>query len=215
MTGNIETEIKLLISKSSFKRLYAYLVEKGSKPRVTRQVNYYFDSPDPSRRYGLLNIRIRLANDTAELTCKIPIRELTDKDVISSHEYNARLSLAEAYLYIKNGLSAADIKDHFASIPEFGSYELYDTICYGRLRTTRIAFTIREELPPLLMDINKYLDTVDHEIEWELEQTDYALILLNSLFTDLGIQKAGKAEPKRIRFFRRLEKLRQDASAGR
>ncbi len=215
MTGNIETEIKQLISKNSFKKLYAYFIEKGSKPCVTRQVNYYFDSPDLSRHYGSLNIRIRLINETAELTCKVPIRERTNKDVISSHEYNARLSPAEAHQYIEKGLSAADIENHFASIPEFQSYELYDTICYGRLRTTRIAFTIREGLPPLLMDINRYLGTVDYEIEWELEQTDDALLLLNSLFTNLGIQKAGKAEPKRMRFFRALEKIRQDASAGR
>lgn len=207
---HIETEIKCLLVQKDFRILYSYLNKNCPRESVTRQINYYFDFKDLSRSSKDLNIRMRLINEQAELTLKVPIGRAIKENVISSYEYNVNIDMQDALNYIKTGLSDSDIRKSFGDIPGVSDISLHDIICYGCLRTTRVAFIVKEDLPPLLMDISRYLGVSDYEIEWELTEVDRAQDILNNIFSNLGIKTHGGTRPKRHRFFNRLKEIQTE-----
>ncbi|MBE3100888.1 MAG: CYTH domain-containing protein [Firmicutes bacterium] len=200
----IETEIKYLLSKESFKRLYNHLKQYNKNPSLIRQVNYYFDPVDLSMQQHRINIRIRLLKGMSELTCKIPKDDIIKDNIQNSYEYNVELSRSEALYYIENGLSSQALLKHFGNIFDHHDLITYDTICYGHLRTARIHFDIIDSLAPLLLDINAYLGTFDYELEWELAEVQVANKILHDLFDTLAISPIGQMKPKRKRFFQQL-----------
>lgn len=212
----IETEVKYLLDKTDFRKLYKYLAKNCPKANITRQNNYYFDAKDLKLKNKVqsledndLNLRIRLVKNKAELTIKVPIIETIEDNVISSYEYNREIDIADALYYIKNGLSDSNIRAYFGDISGVTDKFLQDIISYGCLRTTRIAFTLKENLPPILMDISRYLAVIDYEIEWELDETDRAKDILLDIFSDLNIRAYNATIPKRHRFFNRLKQIKE------
>ena len=202
--SNIETELKYLLSKEYFQSLYHYIMQQTSKPSLRRQVNYYFASPDSPLEISPINIRVRLKGEKSEITCKIPISDTTTNTIQSSYEYNKNISLKEAFHYIENGLSASAMSEIFADMLKKHNLQPMDLICYGHLRTARFSFAIKDDLPPLLLDVNAYLGTFDYELEWELEQVQEADYILKSMFQKLNISPIGELKPKRRRFFEKL-----------
>jgi len=205
--SNIETEIKYLLGRESFHALYQHLKQKGIKPRLTRQINYYFSSSlDPSGNY-LSSTRIRYARGKWELTCKISIFEDITDTVQNCYEYNAVISRDKAMDYIKNGLSSEEQLKQFGSMYENHGMTPADMYCFGCLRTARFAFNVTEDMPPLLLDLSRYLGVWDYELEWELKQVEKASELLRSMFNTLGITPSGSMMPKVKRFFDRLANM--------
>lgn len=200
----METELKYLLSKESFLTFYDYLKQADRNPVLTRQVNYYFASPDSPLVKHPINIRIRFIGQGSELTCKIPISNTTTDTIQNSYEYNRQITRKEAFHYISNGLSADELKKAFTEMLEDHNLQPLDLICYGHLRTARLSFKIEDNLPPLLLDINAYLGTFDYELEWELDQIETADSILQGIFQKLGISPVGQLKPKRRRFFEKL-----------
>lgn len=207
--SNIETELKYLLSKENFRSLYNFLIQQGSKPSLTRQVNYYFASPESPLKISPINIRIRLKSGKSEITCKIPILDTTTNTIQSSFEYNEEISLKEAFHYIENGLSTDVVSNIFTDMLK--SHKLRPTAlaCYGHLRTARFSFIINRDLPPLLLDVNAFLGSFDYELEWELSQVQKADAVLQSIFQKLNIFPIGQLKAKRMRFFEKLMEVSQ------
>jgi uncharacterized protein YjbK len=202
--SNIETELKYLLSKESFRSLYDDLKQMDRSPALTRQVNYYFASPDSPLARHPINIRIRFIGQESELTCKIPISDTTTNTIQNSYEYNKQINREQAFHAINNGLSADDLRTAFAEMLQQHSLQPLDLICYGHLRTARYSFRIEDNLPPLLLDVNGYLGTFDYELEWELDQIETADSILQNIFSRLNISPIGQLKPKRRRFFEKL-----------
>ncbi|NLB41211.1 MAG: CYTH domain-containing protein [Clostridiales bacterium] len=202
--SNIETELKYLLSKEHFRSLYHYIMQQTSKPSLTRQVNYYFASPDSPLEISPINIRVRLKGEKSEITCKIPISDTTTDTIQNSYEYNKNISLKEAFHYIENGLSLNAMSEIFTEMLKTHNLQPMVLNCYGHLRTARFSFAIKDDLPPLLLDVNAYLGTFDYELEWELEQVQEADYILKSMFQKLNISPIGELKPKRRRFFEKL-----------
>ncbi len=202
--SNIETELKYLLSKENFRSLYHYIMQQTSKPSLIRQVNHYFASPDSPLEISPINIRVRLKGEKSEITCKIPISGTTTDTIQNSYEYNKNICQKEAFHYIENGLSASAMSEIFADMLKKHNLQPMDLICYGYLRTARFSFSIKDDLPPLLLDVNAYLGIFDYELEWELEQVQEADSILKSMFQKLNISPIGELKPKRRRFFEKL-----------
>jgi uncharacterized protein YjbK len=204
--SNIETELKYMLSKENFRYLYKFLTLQGSKPSLTRQVNYYFASSESPLEISPINIRIRLKSKKSEITCKLPILGTTTDTIQNSYEYNRIINHREAFHFIENGLSANAMSEIFTDMLKNHNLKPIDLICYGHLRTARFLFIIKDNLPPLLLDVNAYLGIFDYELEWELEQVQEADTILQSMFQKLDISPIGKLKAKRRRFFEKLIK---------
>lgn len=202
--SNIETELKYLVNKESFRSLYHYLKQTYRNPSLTRQVNFYFASPQSPLMKHPINIRIRFIGQESEITCKIPITDTTTDTIQNSYEYNKQISRIEAFHYINNGLPVDEIQKVFPEMLEHHSLQPLDLVCYGHLRTARFSFLIEDNLPPMLLDINRYLGVFDYELEWELEQIETAEAILQNIFQKLSIHPVGQLKPKRRRFFEKL-----------
>ena len=211
--SNIETELKYLLDRESFRSLYGYLRQKQYKCKLTRQVNYYFLAPDYSTSLRLFSTRIRFIQGTCqgewELTCKVSLDEKIKGSVQNSYEYNARISREAALNYIRHGLPEQAQKELLGDLHEIHGIPMMDMYCIGQLRTSRFSFDIRDDLPAILIDVNSYLGVFDYEIEWELKETGIANTLLHGLFDKLNIEPSGKMMPKVKRFYDRLKELKQ------
>ncbi|HHU48267.1 MAG: CYTH domain-containing protein [Caldicoprobacterales bacterium] len=200
----VETELKFLLEREAYYSLYRYLKLKGYRLHLTRQVNYYFAASRTSPALHLASTRIRYVRGRYELTCKIPINETTGDEAQNCYEYNADISCEKAFQYINQGLSVQAQRRLFGNMDQAHGIPMADLHCFGHLRTARFAFSIRKDLPALLLDSNAYLGTFDYELEWELKQIETANKLLQSLFRELGIQPVHQKIPKVKRFFDRL-----------
>jgi uncharacterized protein YjbK len=211
MSNNIETELKYLLNRESFHSLYRYLRQKKYKCKLTRQVNYYFLAPDYPPSLGLFSTRIRFIQDARkgkwELTCKVSLGESVEGSVQNSYEYNAHISHENALNYISHGLPEQVQKELLGDLNEIHGIPMMDFHCIGHLRTSRFSFGVRDDLPPILLDVNSYLGVFDYEIEWELKETDKADTLLQGIFNELEIQPAARMMPKVRRFYDRLIEL--------
>ncbi|HHY81290.1 MAG TPA: CYTH domain-containing protein [Clostridiales bacterium] len=205
---HVETELKYLLDKDSFYSLYQYLKQKGIKPELTRQVNYYFSSSLSRLKTYSSSTRIRYVQGRWELTCKVLINETISDAVQNCYEYNAVISREKAMDYINHGLSKEEQVKLFGSMFQTHNLPQADMLCFGHLRTARFSFNVKENLPPLLLDCNRYLDLCDYELEWELKQVQIADELLQNMFNELGIKPVGSMKPKVKRFFDRLWDLK-------
>lgn len=200
----IETELKYLLSRTSFCSLYRYLRQKGYQLNLTRQVNYYFSSPDHPSSLHLASTRIRYIQNACqgkwEITCKVSIDETTTDTIQNSYEYNVDISREKALDYINHGLAEQAQKELFGDLYQIHGIPMTDLFCIGHLRTSRFAFTVKDDLPALLLDVNFYLGVFDYEIEWELKEIKTANTLLQSMFHQLEILPIGKMTPKVKRF---------------
>ena len=209
----IETELKYLLSRETFYSLYQYLKRKGYGSNLTRQVNYYFSSPNHSPSLHLASTRIRFIQGTCqgkwELTCKVSIVEATTNTVQNSYEYNANISPEKALNYINRGLPLSAQKELLGDMNQIHGIPMMDMYCIGHLRTSRFSFDIRHDLPSILLDVNYYLGVFDYEIEWELKETEIANTILQDIFRELEIQPSGKMMPKVKRFYDRLKESKK------
>lgn len=207
---NIEKELKYILDRQSFRRLYGFLCKQKKPDFIVRQVNYYFDTKTFSIQNKGISVRVRIWADNAELTCKIAaIDEKKAKDFMHSYEYTKQITIMDAKNLLKNGISiniiSNLIKPHSIDI----SHDPSPLICHGRLRTARIGFTIENGLDPLLLDINAYLDTFDYELEWETADIDRARTKLQDLFncSEVNLPSHTKLKTKRKRYFERKSSL--------
>ena len=70
MSHLLEREIKLELDAQSYASLHQHLSRNGASPRLLRQENHFFDSPDRRLRKQLMSVRLRRQNQCLWLTCK-------------------------------------------------------------------------------------------------------------------------------------------------
>lgn len=205
---NLETELKYLVDRSDFVRLFYYLKSQYCYSGNLKQTNYYFDSSDQLLLKNRMNIRIRIVDKYAELTLKTPLSTYTGTDTFTSKslEFNHPISKEKAYNYIKNGISPKTLEE-LLGIDTINDNNLpvSHLKCYGSLKTVRHSFVISNETTPILLDISRYLGVSDYEIEWEIDDPIQGESIMNKIFEILNIHTVYPMNPKKKRFFDRLK----------
>ena len=179
-------------------------MQQTSKPSLTRQVNYYFASPDSPLEISPINIRVRLKGEKSEITCKIPISDTTTDTIQNSYEYNKNISLKEAFHYIENGLSLNAMSEIFTEMLKTHNLQPMVLNCYGHLRTARFSFAIKDDLPPMSRYVNASLGIFYKQMECETKQDLNAHFILKRIFNQLSVSPIGELEPKIRSFFEKL-----------
>lgn len=156
MSTNHEIEFKQILNSTqyeTFKKLYF----ENQVPFT--QTNYYIDTPDFKLKQNHSALRIRVKDDSFEMTLKVPAE-------IGLTEYNHFVSIQPKIGEVVT-LSQLpdDIKEH---LTHFKVTENELSIL-GALTTYRLETQYEDEL--LVLDHSQYLDTEDYELEFEV--TDY------------------------------------------
>ncbi|MGT2836465.1 CYTH domain-containing protein [Streptococcus macacae] len=160
--NHLEIEFKTLLTQKEFKSIEKQLQEV--EPIV--QTNYYFDTESFDLKYHKMSLRIRIFNDKAELTLKIP-------QAVGNFEYNHYLTVSEAERMIDTN----DIHNTFwdsdlelmQPIKEAG-IELTDLKLLGSLTTTRREISTKIGL--MALDYNYYGGFEDYELELEVNEAE-------------------------------------------
>lgn len=120
MSKNLELESKTLITPT----IYQNIVTTFTKENEFWQSNYYFDDTNSTLKAAKISLRIRLYDDHAEQTMKIPTPKKSNFH--SSVELTDALTLSEAESFLKkvqtgdnanfNGSIGQYLKQHFPDI---------------------------------------------------------------------------------------------------
>lgn len=177
MSEILEIEYKTLVSKEDFIHTKTYFQLKESD--FFTQTNYYFDTSDFLLKNQKAGLRIRLLNDSAELTLKVPqpvgLMEITDY-----------FSRKQALTFIEK--DQLPEKGHVAKKMNELGVPLEKLHTLGHLKTKRA----EKKLPQGLLALDENWYNQRHDFELELEVTDAVqgkqafLFLLETL----GIQES-------------------------
>lgn len=197
MKQNIEIEFKNLLTENEYNSLFEGLHLKTKD--VFSQENIYFDTVNFDLKSKKLALRIRIKEDTAEITLKSPHK----KHLL---ETNITISLAEAYsikkstVYFASGMIADVLK----------SYDLDPRIplkIFAQLKTERVEQINRNSI--IVLDKNYYADKIDYELEVESLSAEEGEQLIDNLMNDFSISKR-KTLNKIIRAYNALHSKTAD-----
>lgn len=99
MSKNDEIEAKILLPKSTYQKMCRDFVVKSS----FNQENYYFDTDNALLKQEKISCRIRLFNNHAEQTLKVPNKNQVQQKFHEAIEINDNLSLSQARSLIEKG----------------------------------------------------------------------------------------------------------------
>ncbi|MCD6321825.1 MAG: CYTH domain-containing protein, partial [Clostridiales bacterium] len=162
MIYNFEYELKLMLSETEYEDL---LMLKGCDS--FKQTNYYFDTENFDYFNSKTVIRIRVIDETYELTVKTKNPNNGAEGVIVMDENNKAIDKDKARALI---LGEGDIMEHLPADLLVSKNRLS---CVGLITTIRKKTCISEGLPMAELDKSIYADTVDYELEWELSENEY------------------------------------------
>ncbi|RVU69905.1 MULTISPECIES: CYTH domain-containing protein [Lactobacillus] len=173
MSKNREIEAKTLLTKEVYQKLcHAFPLKADFK-----QENYYFDSPNFFLKQHQIGLRIRLFEDHAEQTMKVPDPCPVQKKFHEVIEINDDLSLTHA----KELLSQAENGHQFTFAGNVGQYlqehfpeEISQLKLFTWSKTRRILASGPQNCE-LTLDATSYPDGYQ-DYELEIENTDPTLI---------------------------------------
>jgi len=188
---NNEIEFKQLLSKDHYQAIYdTYFLD--TKP--FSQTNYYIDTPNFDLKSHHSALRIRIKDDTYEMTLKVPAE-------IGLMEYNFDTKVEpKLNMLIKSQDLPQDILNQLLKM----DVDVDDLIVLGALTTERIETEIHGNL--LVLDKNQYLDFEDFELEYEVNEYNEGLIQFKSILNQFNINHE-IPNNKVQRFFNRKHKL--------
>ncbi|MDH5139188.1 CYTH domain-containing protein [Staphylococcus cohnii] len=191
MATNNEIEFKQLLSKDHYQAIYdTYFLD--TKP--FSQTNYYIDTPNFDLKSHHSSLRIRIKDDTYEMTLKVPAE-------IGLMEYNFDTKVEpKLNMLIKSQDLPQDILNQLLKM----DVDVDDLIVLGALTTERIETEIHGNL--LVLDKNQYLDFEDFELEYEVNEYNEGLIQFKSILNQFNINHE-IPNNKVQRFFNRKHKL--------
>ncbi|AYX89441.1 CYTH domain-containing protein [Staphylococcus cohnii] len=191
MATNNEIEFKQLLSKDHYQAIYdTYFLD--TKP--FSQTNYYIDTPNFDLKSHHSALRIRIKDDTYEMTLKVPAE-------IGLMEYNFDTKVEpKLNMLIKSQDLPQDILNQLLKM----DVDVDDLIVLGALTTERIETEIHGNL--LVLDKNQYLDFEDFELEYEVNEYNEGLIQFKSILNQFNINHE-IPNNKVQRFFNRKHKL--------
>lgn len=186
---NVEQELKLSLTESSFRALSAL-----TKNAPHLQVNHYFAPSGSPLRPSETMVRIREKDGAFVLCCK---RRISNTDGVSvCDERECPLESDTAHDFVARGLPASEINNILNT----------DFCCgfspIGRAETLRTTFWLSSWL--IELDETHYLGRCDYELECENADSDSLARLKVVLAKDFGIDIC-YSQPKFARFCRALE----------
>lgn len=202
----IEQEIKVLLDEAEFVRLA--LLSKNCNGRQVIQTNHYFDTADFWFDRQGISIRIREKEGNYSLTFKVTDSQSSNIKIKTSREFNYPLD-SQTLIKLLRDETSIDRSD-FQFAPEIDIYQeqLARVKYLGKLVTERVKFRPAANLPEVELDRNCYLDTVDWELECELNSTA-EMQQVEKWLTDIGIKLEKPAMSKNSRFIRCYKSLKK------
>lgn len=194
MQTNLEIEYKTLLSLSE----YELLAQQFSQVAPIRQTNYYWDTPDLKLRGNKLSLRIRMFQDAAEMTLKIPQKVGNLEHNISLTIQNAKAILAAKGLP-QNQAEIMPILDMLKEYP----VSLSAITVLGSLTTERRETTTAIGL--MALDKNNYSGKTDYELELEVTDAQTGEANFNQFLKDNTISYR-YARSKVVRFLESIGK---------
>lgn len=173
MATNNEIEFKQLLNKDVYDKFkHAFFEHK----EPFTQTNYYIDTPSFTLRNHKSALRIRVKNDTYEMTLKVPAK-------VGLMEYNHMVTYhPNTGDVISTHTLPHDIRD---IIESYGVNDNELTIL-GALTTARLETTYQDEL--LVLDKSDYFDKVDYELEFEVNDYNSGLQKFNKLLNEFNLE---------------------------
>ncbi len=172
MSENNEIEAKILLSQQTYQALCADFKAKSS----FNQTNYYFDTNNGLLQKNKISCRIRLFDDRAEQTLKVPHENPIQEKYHEATEINDALTLDEA----KDLLASATKKQQVVFTGSVGIFikQHFNCDCAFYLQTFSQTHRILANGPQdceLTFDDNHYPDQYE-DFELEIENSDPHLI---------------------------------------
>lgn len=176
MSQQIETEFKNLLTKEEFEQLLVDLKLQEVEP--THQTNVYYDTNDGQLRALGMGLRIRLYDDSGELTLKSPLEEHAKLETTDS------LTLAEANELVTNKTIKTD--GQVSAVLLSADIDVHQLKPIGQLST------IRYEVPAddgiYFLDESYYQDQKDYELEFEVEDVEKGKVIFEKFLDKYKIK---------------------------
>lgn len=159
MAKSIEKEWRTALTKSQYDALVAYFNLTQTTP--VNQINYYFDTPNRTLIAQRCGLRVRMTNDTAELTLKQPIEQhmmIETTDTIT--QFEATKIISNALFPVGNVTKA---------LVELG-IELTDLNIIGSLENNRLECHEPDHI--WVLDESIFPSNTTYELEFEFKDDD-------------------------------------------
>ncbi|MCE5089316.1 CYTH domain-containing protein [Staphylococcus devriesei] len=160
MATNNEIEFKQLLDVHTYEKIKTTYFE-GEEP--FSQTNYYIDTPDFKLRNHKSALRIRVKNETYEMTLKVPAK-------VGLTEYNHMVNVVPK---VGTTISKANLPSDIKYILDSYGVEDKELNILGALTTIRMETNYKNEL--LVLDKSEYFDKTDYELEFEVQNYDQGL----------------------------------------
>ena len=191
MATNNEIEFKQILTKDLYDKIFNTYF-KNEKP--FSQANYYIDTIDFKLKDHRSALRIRVKDNTYEMTLKVPAE-------VGLMEYNHATDIKPK---MNDSISNSKLPDDIRNIIE-EQFNVLDEelVILGDLTTYRIETQYQNEL--LVLDKSEYLNKVDYELEYEVGSYDEGYEKFKQLLQEFDI-KHKKPLNKVQRFFEEKKK---------
>ncbi|BCU51921.1 uncharacterized protein YjbK [Staphylococcus auricularis] len=191
MSTHNEIEFKQLLSQSQYNSIYDKYFQSQT-PFV--QTNYYIETTDFTLREHHSALRIREHEDQYEMTLKVPAE-------VGLTEYNHDIDLVPQ---IDQTIQSDDLPEDILEQLKAMDVDLSDLTVLGSLTTERMERKLGDNL--LVLDKSSYLDCVDYELEFEVEDHDQGKQQFDEILKEFGMTHE-KPNNKVQRFFTRKSEL--------
>jgi uncharacterized protein YjbK len=192
MSQTIEIEFKNLLTDAEYEQIKKYFQLDSSLFFV--QENHYFDTADFSLKENGAALRIRKKGKSFELTLKQPLPSglLETNQILTNDEAIHALTF--------NQIPTGQITQLISEM----NIDPNSVIFFGTLTTERAEWEYQNGL--LVLDKSSYLETVDYELEYEVQEFTAGKIQFAQLLYSLQIPKR-KTDNKIKRFYQRKYEL--------
>ena len=185
---HLEIELKTLLKKDDYSRLR----ERFTTVSPVLQKNYYIDTPDFQLREKKVAMRIRIFDDWAELTLKVP-------QSVGNMEFNQQLNLKDAESYLNKaelpqGLVVDELAKHGIKSAQWK--------VLGCLMTLR--YEMETPIGLMALDKSQYFDITDYELELEVTNHEVGKIDFQKFLEENQITYQ-KAPSKLVRFVKSMK----------
>lgn len=177
MVSSIERELKTLLSKAEYDKLYTYF-NLQNQPKII-QSNYYYDTADEIFKQNNSALRLRVFdNGSSEWTIKERVSEL---ESIELTQFNREKAIDVPQALNEDIIYSADIQEFIAS----------RNIVWTDIKRTMSLITERYNIDVpyglYALDYTQYPQAEDYELELESQDIEVALEQFNSLLASVDI----------------------------
>lgn len=182
LSQQIEKEFKNLLTKEEYEQLLTTL--QLNEDEAIQQTNIYFDTATHLLKNKNMGLRIRLFDDSGELTLKSPISENEKLETTDELDLETATKMADK--------GSINLDGHVADkLAEFG-INISDLEPIGRLSTLRYTFPGKGGM--YFLDESYYQDQKDYELEFETEDVESGKFQFEQFLAKHHIKKRKTAQ---------------------